>query len=355
MNKKTFKLSFIALLVLLLCFLTAGCGMIATPTPTTTPEPVTLRFVAMPILDMLPMYVAQEQGFFAKQGIKVEFIPANSAAERDQIMAAGQADGLVNDLLAVVLFNRDKPQIQVVRFANVSSPGAPLFRILAAPNSSLRTPADLSGVAIGISQDTIIDYVTDKLLRAEGLTPEQIRMMAVPKMNDRMALLSKGELKAATLPEPFSTLAITSGAIVILDDTSHPEYGNSVISFRKTVIDEHPQAVTAFLAAVEQAVTAINQDPERWSGLLRQYNMIPDALVDTFPVPKFPTISLPTEAQFKEVVAWALEKNLISNPVEYLQSVNTFSSKISTEKSVNTFSPKIFNGKSVNPALQPSK
>ncbi|MGB9641527.1 MAG: ABC transporter substrate-binding protein, partial [Anaerolineales bacterium] len=53
----------------------------------------TLRMVLLPIIDNLPMYVAQQEGLFAKYGVSVEFIPVASAAERDQVIAAGQGDG----------------------------------------------------------------------------------------------------------------------------------------------------------------------------------------------------------------------------------------------------------------------
>jgi ABC-type nitrate/sulfonate/bicarbonate transport system substrate-binding protein len=62
------------------------------------------------------------------------------------------------------------------------------------------------------------------------------------------------------MPDPFSLLAIQSGANVIVDDSKHPEYGNSVYSFRKDVIDENPQAVKGFLAAVNQAIEDVNKD-----------------------------------------------------------------------------------------------
>jgi ABC-type nitrate/sulfonate/bicarbonate transport system substrate-binding protein len=59
-------------------------------------EMVTLKLALLRILDTLPMYVAQQEGLFEAKGVKVEFIPAASAAERDQIITAGQADGMIN-------------------------------------------------------------------------------------------------------------------------------------------------------------------------------------------------------------------------------------------------------------------
>jgi ABC-type nitrate/sulfonate/bicarbonate transport system substrate-binding protein len=50
----------------------------------------------------------------------------------------------------------------------------PLFRVLSAPDSRLTSTAGLAGVPIGISKNTIIEYVTDRLLTAEGLDSKAI-------------------------------------------------------------------------------------------------------------------------------------------------------------------------------------
>ena len=76
-----------------------------------------MKIAVLPIIDTLPMYVAQQEGLFAKHGVNVEFVPVASAPERDQILAAGQADGTINETLAVMLFNKESAQMQVVRYA----------------------------------------------------------------------------------------------------------------------------------------------------------------------------------------------------------------------------------------------
>ena len=121
----------------------------------------------------MPVYVAQEAGYFEKQDLNVEFVPVGSAAERDQVVAVGQADGMVNDLLSVALYNRKETQVQVVRFARITMAGAPLYRILASAKSGIKSVKDLSGVPIGISQGSIIDYVTNQILTGEGLDAGQ--------------------------------------------------------------------------------------------------------------------------------------------------------------------------------------
>lgn len=296
-------------------FLT-GCAPQAQPS-----QPVTLKIAVLPILDALPMFVAQEQGHFAEENLNVEFIPVTSAAERDQLMAVGQADGMINDLVSTLLYNQDQIQIQIVSFARVATPEFPQYRILAAGNSGITRIEDLKGVEIGISEGSVIEYTTYRLLEAEGFGPEDIKTIPVPRIDLRMSLLQSGELKAANLPDPLASLAIQSGARLILDDTRHPEYGNSVISFRKSVIDAYPDAIRGFLVALEKAANEVNADPKKWEDLLSKQKLVPQPLIGSYQIPSFPTGSLPSEAQWADVQAWAMEKGLINAEVSYNDSV----------------------------------
>jgi NitT/TauT family transport system substrate-binding protein len=268
------------------------------------------------------MYVAQANNYFEEQGVEVEFVPVSSAAERDQVMTAGQADGMINDLVSTVLYNQDTTQIQIVSFARTATPEFPQFRILAARDSGISEVDDLKGVEIGISEGSVIEYTTDRLLEAEGFSPLDIVTIAVPSIPVRMSLLDSGELSAANLPDPLASLAIQGGAVAVIDDSSHPEFGNSEISFRKSVIDANPEAIRGFLAAVDKAVQEINADPARWDELLTEQSLVPAPLIGSYKIPTFPSGILPSEAQWADVIEWSLAKGLISEAVSYTDSVN---------------------------------
>ncbi len=307
------RLSF---LILLLAMLLAACSP-AQPAPV-----VTLKAAVLPILDVLPIVVAQQEGLFAKNGVNVELVPVGSAPERDQLISAGQADVMVNELASVMFLNQEKIQVQAVRFARTATAEQALFRVLAAKDSGIQSAADLKGVPVGVSQATVIEYLTERLLQAEGLTPAEIQTIAIPKIPDRMALLASGELKAAMLPEPFSSLAAQQGASVVLDDTLQPEYSFSLITFRKAVIDENPTAVRAFLSAIEEAVALINADPQKYSGLMVDQKMVPAPLAESFKVPTYPLKGVPTQAQFDDTFAWVKDKGYLSTDLQYADCVN---------------------------------
>jgi len=176
-------------------------------------------------------------------------------------------------------------------------------------------------VPIGISEGTVIQYVNARLLTAEGLPADQIVTIAVPNISERMQLLASGELQAAVMPDPLSDLAIQQGAVVVTDDTLHPEYAYSTYAFRQQVISEHPQAIRGFLAAIEQAIELINRDPSAWDTLLTEQNLVPASLIGSYAMPTFPAASVPTQAQWTDAVTWAIDAGLISTDVTYADSV----------------------------------
>lgn len=305
MRPKTISTRWPALLLIALAAIGCGCSAVA-PAPA---QPIEIRCAVLPILDTLPLYVAEAEGAFADEGIALSFVTAGSAAERDQLLQAGQVDAIITDLVALALYNRgvesrSQASVVAVRLAMVPTPDAPQFRILASGASAITTPADLATVPIGVSEGTVIEYVTDRMLEAEGLAPHEIVTLAVPGIPERMALLNEGELQAATLPEPLASLAMQQGARVVVDDTTHRDLSASVYAIRRAFLDEHPDAVRRFLDAIDRASAAINADKARWSDLLVERQLIPTPLEGRYPLPDYPSPAVPTAAQFADVIAW---------------------------------------------------
>lgn len=285
-------------------------------------EKTPLKFTALQILDFLPMYVAQEEKLFEKHGITVELLPAAAPPVRDQMVVSKQADGMINEISGTLFFNRESVQVQIVRFARAATPETRLFSILASPQSGITTVEGLKGKKVGISDGTIIEYLTDRMLAQENIQPDEIVKTSTPNLTDRMTLLSSGGLDAAVLPEPLATLAEQQGAVLILDDRKYPEFSNSTITFRKDVLDSRPEDVRAFLAAIEEAVAMINADPAKYDNLLVDLKVVPAPLQGTFHVPAFVTAGVPSEAQFQDVLEWTQAKGLITGDQAYSDNVN---------------------------------
>ncbi len=285
-------------------------------------EAVTLKVGVLPIVDTLPLHVADTEGMFAKQNIKVELVPFASAIERDTSLASGQIDGELNDLISVGLLNKDGEKVKVVRIALRSTPEFPQFTILVNPQSPVKSVADLKGRDIAISKNTVIEYVTDELLAEKGLKDGDAKLTEVSKIPVRLEMLTKGQIGAITVPEPFTSLAKKDGARVIADDGAD-QLGQSVITFRQEILSRNPNAVKSFLLAYEQAVDAINASPEKYRSLLIDRAKIPESIKDTFRVPKYPKASVPKEAEVEKVAKWMVSKGLLPKMVSYGQMVDS--------------------------------
>jgi len=286
-------------------------------------EDTNLKMGLLPILDILPFYVAEQKGYFEAEGITVEFIPVKSAQERDALMQAGEIDGMLNDLISAGLFNRDEAQIKIVATARRAYAESPQFRVLAAPDSNITSAQDLAGVPIGISQNTVIEYITDRMLEAEGLSPDQIEIVEVSAIPVRFEQLMEGQIQAATLPDPLAQGAVAAGAVLVVDDGQYTQLSQSVLSFGAAAVEAKPTSIKKFLTAWNRAVQDLNGNPDQFTDLLIEKGRVPESIQGAYQMPPFPEGEVPSQAEWQDVVDWLLRKGLIDHPLAYEDSVLT--------------------------------
>lgn len=289
--------------------------------PSPSPEP--LRMALLPILDVLPFHVAEDKGYFAEEGVQVRAVPVASALERDQLLQSGEVDGMLGELAAAAIFNREKTTIKVVMSARKATADAALFRIIAPPGSAIASPNDLAGVPVAISENTIIEYVTDRLLMAEGLSVDEIVGQSVPAIPERFQLLMEGKIEAATLPDPLGESAIASGAVLVLDDRAHPAYAVSILALSAQRLAADPEGVRGFLRAWNRAAADINAAPDAYRDLFLARVRVPRNVRDSYGIPPFPVAEIPTKEQWNDVTSWLVTKGLIEDPSPYGESVTS--------------------------------
>lgn len=283
-----------------------------------------LKMGLLPILDVLPFYVADQAGYFADEGLEIELVPVSSALERDQLLLAGEIDGMLNDLISTGIFNQDEPRIQIVAMARRAYEDAPQFRILAAPRSNITIPSDLKGIEIGISENSVIHYIAQRILEQAGLSADDLAWRPEPNIPVRYQLLMEGALKAVCLPDPLAQAAIEGGAILIADDSMlvEQEFSQSVLSFRSEIIENNPEAVEAFLRAWMRAAEDVNADPEAYRDLWIENTNVPDSVRDSYVLPPFPTYAITQPLAWDDTMAWLVEQGIIDEAPSYESSVN---------------------------------
>ena len=65
----------------------------------------------------------------------------------------------------------------------------------------------------------------------------------------------------------------------------------------------------------------INENPEQWVSLLGEYKIVPPQLLEDFEIPLFVTAGVPTQAQWEDVLNWAIKKGYLNSDVSYKESV----------------------------------
>src|SRR5690606_10631640 len=179
----------------------------------------------------------------------------------------------------------------------------------------------LAGVEIAVGFNTIIDYLTWVLLRDAGLEEDEIAMIEVSSLPQRLEFLVSGQVQAATLPEPLTSLAVAQGARVIINDENAPVVP-TVLAFSLETLEERPEDVRAFLRAYERAVEALNENPDEYRELMIERANIPQPLRDSYEIPPYLPAGVMTEEQVKSVMDWMVMREYIEEPLEYDRVVN---------------------------------
>lgn len=270
-----------------------------------------LKIGLLQIEDSVPFYVAEQLGYFDEEHIQVELVPFLSALERDSALTAGAIDGAISDPIGALLLDGGRGLIKITSLGLGKTSAEGVFAILAAPASKIETIDDLKGVEIAVSNATIIEYVTDRLLEAEGFSPEEIRKVEVKKMPIRMQMLLSGSVQAATLPEPLSSIAAGKGARVLISDADlDHSLSQTVVIMRSKVLSEEKESVQALFRAYGRAVEAINSNPEQFRSLVVEKGRIPPFMADSYPIAVYPAPEPFSQDLFDPAAHWLAEKGL---------------------------------------------
>lgn len=108
----------------------------------------------------MPLYIAEQEGFYADSGVQVELVPFLSALERDSALIAGSIDAAISDPVGALLLDKGRGLLKMTTLCLGAKPGEGVFAILASPRSGLQAVEELKGVQVAVSTATIIEYVT---------------------------------------------------------------------------------------------------------------------------------------------------------------------------------------------------
>ena len=317
--KKT-KVTKIIAASLLGMMMVTGCGSGEAKDNNANTEPLTVGL--MRIDDSFPFYVAEKEGLFEKHNVAVELQNFSNARDLSTALQGGELDALMTDTVVTGLSIKGGADVRIVAMALGAVPEEGRFLVISAPDSGISAPEQLAGKNVAISNNTMMDYLIDQFEKELGL--ENMTTVNMPDLMLRTTTLLEGkDIDAAILPDPLAAFAVAEGANIVIDDTKLGEnLSQSVVVVTKENIDDNRAQVEAMLAAYNEAIALINDNPDKYRTFALECANVPEALAETYPTPTFTANCVPTEAQIARVNDWLVEKELLAEPYDYEQMVD---------------------------------
>ena len=220
------------------------------------------------LIGYLPLYVAIHEGYFADEGLDVTVVQATGGAHVTAVVS-GDAFAVMGGVDSTYLANRDNPDPIVSIVGCVNRANVYLFaKTGLAPASG--TDADLAdflrGKVIvagryGGSPNLLIRY----LLNRVGLNAEtDVTLIENADESTVTAMLRHGQGDIGNGGEPQISEGVTEGIwhepFVKFPDLG--DYAYSVLSVRRSTIEQNPELCHRFVRAVLRGLEAVNTDHE---------------------------------------------------------------------------------------------
>jgi NitT/TauT family transport system substrate-binding protein len=220
-----------------------------------------------------PLWVAQERGFFAKQGLVTEPIFFGAGPPAMQALVAGDLDIVVTSAPNVV-----NPRLGGADFVMILSI-IPTFidHIITAANIS--TVEQLRGKTGSVNRAGSISDMGLKLsLKRLGIDPDKdVKIVPAGGNPERLASISKGLTQFTIMNEPFIKEAERLGFrdLVNMASLKIPLHGNGVVTREATIKSRRPMLIR-FARAITEAIHWIKADREGTKAIIGKYTRLTD-------------------------------------------------------------------------------
>ncbi len=252
--------------IVLLSVALAGC---AGNPGASTPEPTQLRlpmgFVAN--VQFAPVYVAVERGYFAEEGIEIEF---DYSWETDGVRLVGSGElpfAIASGDQVLLARAQDLP---VVTFVNWWQRFP--VSVVALEASGIQHPSDLAGGTLGIPETFGASYIGWRALAAEhGLTEDDVQLEVIGYT--QLANLTEGRVDAAVVyannePVQLEQRGESFVSFPVADEIAL--VSNGLITNEST-LQENPELAQAFARAFLKGLWDTLEDPDAAFDICREY------------------------------------------------------------------------------------
>jgi NitT/TauT family transport system substrate-binding protein len=212
-------------------------------------ELTTIELAAIPpgsLLPAWPLLVADNQGFFEENGVKVNF---NFTFDGGQLLAGDQVD-ILSDAAdsGLIAASQGKDIVMVAPLLLQVTDG-----LLVSPD--VESVADLEGQVVRSSGFGTDEYVARQFIESEGLSADDVEWIGIEDEAAALAQLQSGKIQGGMFGLGPILDAERSGDFNVLGKLGDlGTYPWNILQTTQSYADENPDALRGFLAGVREGV-----------------------------------------------------------------------------------------------------
>jgi len=247
---------------------------------------------AIPIVDVAPIYLAKEQGFFKKRNIDVEIVQTTGGAAAVPGVVSGDFQYAFANVTSLLLAQTKGLPLQVIASGNASTgkEDADFAGIVVPPSSKITNAKGLEGHTVAVNNLKNIGEIGIRAaIEKDGGDPSKVKFveMAFP---DMPAALASGKIEAAWLVEPFFTVAKKAGNKLISSNlaVTAPDLTVGTYFTSKQQAQKDPKLTADFAAAIQEGLQYAQDNPDAVRKVLQTYTQIKPDAAAAITLPAFP-------------------------------------------------------------------
>ena len=221
---------------------------------------------------MSSLWVAQEGGYFKREGLDTELIYIGGGSLLIQSMLSGDVPFAYGPSVPVI--NATLRGADLVLIGNTGN--ALVFSVMSRPE--IKQPGQLKGKKVGVTRlGGSTDWALDAALKQWGLERSQIAIVQTGGMPEGLAGLTSGSIDAAVLSPPSNFKAAKSGMHELADvGQLGIVFPNTPLSTTRTFIRSNREIALRFLRGFYQGLNRLRGYKEFSMKVLSKYTKVTD-------------------------------------------------------------------------------
>lgn len=281
-------------------------------------ETTSVTVGVIPILDVAPIYLGVEQGFFSDRGLDVTLETAQGGAAIVPAVVSGQYQFGFSNNTSLLLAQAQGLPLKIVApgSSSTSKPGEDFAGVVVPADSPVQSAKDLAGKSVAINTlNNISDTVVREAVRRDGGDPTAVKFVELP-FPDMPAAVAEGRVDAAFVVEPFLAISEGQGARDVASAYALATENLSVATYftSEQVIASDPDLVDAFSEAMVESQRFASENPDEVRRIITTYTKIDPGLIDALMLPAFPA-EVNTDS-IQVLADLALDDGLLDEPAD---------------------------------------